>query len=410
MAQQQQEPLLRRSVPNDNSCLFYSLAYLCKNADPCAKVERSLREVCAQAALTDPHPDTRALFLGHSSVQAYSEWIRNPHHWGGENEIFILAAHFGVEVVVVSCESLTTLCYNGGDDGSDSKKHRVYILYTGQHYDPLVGGTRSEEGMLSTANETRRFSVGYADVASALAIARQHNTETARKAKQRRVNRIKCGGCGTLLDDAPAFQAHCMEIEHDDDFAFDCEQVEVVVEDGEDLPEGSVDLTNEDKHFIYYNADTQSPFSSSWIGSFEINGKVYRTFEHYWQGVRYETTAPDLSAKIAATETVQAAIMLSNREGMEKVRLDWDDVMEDFLIQGLRAKFGATEKEYDVALKKALEDTAPKTIVCVDIDPWKGMTAAGGIATGQNHFGKALEAVRSELLEKASSPEDNNVR
>jgi len=397
---QQEQQLIRRSVPNDNSCLFYALAYLCEDADPSKKVESNLREVCIQSALGDPDPETRALFLGHPSVQVYAEWIRNRHHWGGENEIVSLANHYSLEVVVVSCESLTTLCYT--PTNSTSAKRRVYILYTGQHYDPLVGAA---DEATPTADETRRFAVGGCEQpsaileASALAIARKHNDDACRKAKQRRVKRIKCGGCGVLLDDAAAFQFHCMEVDHDDDFAFDCEEVEVVVEDGEALPDGSIDLTDENTYFVFYNAVATSPLSSSHMGtSFEVNGKVYLTLEHYWQSIRYGTTAPDLAAKICKSYTVQAAIMLSNREGMNKIRPDWDEVKEDLLIQGLRAKFAPTD---EVAVK-ALKDTMPKTIVCADVDPWKGMTAVGGIATGQNHVGKALEAVRTQLLEGSS--------
>ena len=35
-------------------------------------------------------------------------------------------------------------------------------------------------------------------------------------------------------------------------------------------------------------------------------------------------------------------------------------------------------------------------VVCVDVDPWLGMQAAGGISSGQNRFGMALMALRDE--------------
>ena len=395
MPQQQDFLMIRRSVPNDNSCLFYALAYLCENAEPSRTVETALREVCAQSALTDADPQTRALFLGHPTVQEYADWIRNRHHWGGENEIVMLAEHYRVEVVVVSCESLSSLCYGLGPKAT----HRVYVLYTGQHYDPLVGAISTN----TPSKEIRRFPTGGGDKAadieaSAISIARQHNTDAARKAKQRRVKRIKCGGCGILLDDSSAFQTHCMDVEHDDDFAFDCSEVEVVVEDGEALPDGSVDLTDEDKHFVYYNADANSPLSSAWIGPkpIEVEGKAYRTFEHYWQSVRYETADPDLAERIAVADS---PILLSNTEGMDKARKDWDDIKEDVLFKGLRAKFAGESSEL---ASKALIETSPKTIVCVSVDPWAGMSAADGIATGQNHFGRALEVIRNELGQNSS--------
>ena len=40
--------------------------------------------------------------------------------------------------------------------------------------------------------------------------------------------RIKCLGCETILKDGKEFQEHCMAVEHDEDFAFDCEEVEIV--------------------------------------------------------------------------------------------------------------------------------------------------------------------------------------
>ena len=49
-------------------------------------------------------------------------------------------------------------------------------------------------------------------------IARAHNEERARRAKERRVQRLKCAGCGAILADAAAFQLHCGEVDHDDDF------------------------------------------------------------------------------------------------------------------------------------------------------------------------------------------------
>ena len=66
-------------------------------------------------------------------MEDYAAWIQDSHHWGGEPEIVMLSEHFGVEIVVVSCESLSFLRY-----GEGAAKGRVYLLYTGQHYDPLV--------------------------------------------------------------------------------------------------------------------------------------------------------------------------------------------------------------------------------------------------------------------------------
>ena len=110
-------PLHRRSVAPDNSCLFTSFAYLCEGIDGSLALSgaaRRLRQVCASDVLADPDPHLRAVLLGHDSVQAYSTWIVDETHWGGEPEILMLGQHFGVEVALVSaeCWGLVFLLYN----------------------------------------------------------------------------------------------------------------------------------------------------------------------------------------------------------------------------------------------------------------------------------------------------------
>ena len=180
------EALVRGSVKADNSCLFTATARLCEDiaAEPPLKAAaRRLRSVCADAVLADPDPATRAVLLGHDSVEAYAEWIRNEHHWGGEPEVLMLANHFGVEVVVCSCESLRFHRYapEGRSRGC------AYLLYTGQHYDPMLG----TEGTLVFSSSSNAEVVA-AREAGAIELAKKHNQEAAERALEKRVNRIKC--------------------------------------------------------------------------------------------------------------------------------------------------------------------------------------------------------------------------
>ena len=117
----------------------------------------------------------------------------------------MLAAHFGVEIVVCSCESLSFLRY---DPGSGNGR-RAHLLYTGQHYDPLL----SADGALTVAADADAASLE----AAALAIAREHNAAAARRAAEKRVNRLKCAGCGAILADAAAFQELLDQIDIDAD-------------------------------------------------------------------------------------------------------------------------------------------------------------------------------------------------
>ena len=125
--------LARRSVPNDNSCLFYCVGYLVEGTEPSKAVESAMRQIVADQVrpplptgtrswhqlhsppagprrswvlvggrrsgpplltlawlllllphqvLADPDPATRAIFLG-KEVGEYAEWIKNTFHWVG---------------------------------------------------------------------------------------------------------------------------------------------------------------------------------------------------------------------------------------------------------------------------------------------------------------------------------------
>jgi len=345
-----------------------------------------LREVCAKDALEDPDPATRALMLGFDSVGEYATWIRNEFHWGGENEVLVLARHYRLEVAVVCCQSLRVLYYGAEIPGCTG---RVMLLYTGQHYDPLVFGPGPE---VSVAEQQAKLASGDASrEATALQVAVAHNEEAARRASQRRAKKIKCGGCGAILDDNEAFAAHCGEVEHDDDFAYDCEMVEVVIEAGDGLPEGSVDLTSDAVHT--FNNTEREPLAHQHPTPVNVGGVLYPTLEHYWLAAPFlGQGSRGIAEQIARTPTVDEATIIANGAEPNTQREDWREKRSELLMEGLRAKAAQSD-----VFKAALVGTGEKMIVLVSTDPWAGMQAPGGIATGQNNVGKCLVALREEL-------------
>ncbi|CAE8585738.1 unnamed protein product [Polarella glacialis] len=377
---------VRRHVPNDHSCLFWALAYLGEGGECGRAKAQELREVCAQEALKDPDPATRALLLGFDSVELYATWIRNEFHWGGENEVLVLAKHYGLEVAVVCCESMQVLCYGSDHPGCTA---RVYLLYTGQHYDPIVFGP---DASVPVDQEQKRLSKGDTSLDSgATDLARQHNVEAARKASQRRAKKIKCGGCGTLLSDAEAFATHCGEVEHDDDFAYECEEVEVVIEGDEALPEGTLDL-NSDNVQTFTNTGVD-PLSNAFPAPVTIGGVSFPSLEHYWQATPFLGVSDEVAKRIASAKSVDEAVMIAGGAGPAAQRPDWRDRRRELLLEGLVAK-----GKQCPAFSQALQQTGEKTLVCLDADPWGGMQAPGGIPTGQNNVGKALMELRSSQL------------
>jgi predicted NAD-dependent protein-ADP-ribosyltransferase YbiA (DUF1768 family) len=142
-------------------------------------------------------------------------------------------------------------------------------------------------------------------------------------------------------------------------------QVEIVIKAGEVVPEGHVDLNGPDV-FAFYNAQSADILSLSMrcaAAPFDLDGCTYATLEDCWRsmdGEPCERRRERLALAIAAQYSSDAAVS-----------------------SGLRMH---------------LLDTAPKTIICVDIDPWLGMQAAGGLSVGQNGMGRALMATRAALM------------
>ena len=217
--------LIRKMVPPDGSCLFYSLDYLFTGEErPGASSQ--LRELCVRRILENP--DTyNALRLGVDSVEEYTAWISNEANYGGENEILILSEEFGYEIAVVSIESkVQILKYSPQRTVGEPK--RVYIIYNGQHYDAIQG----QDGQ-------RIFTLLEGDASfdrEAMAFGEHEKERRDKELRTRRRKKIKCGGCGAICSNGTDFQSHCMEVEHGEDFGYDCEEIEITefVEDVDD--------------------------------------------------------------------------------------------------------------------------------------------------------------------------------
>ena len=101
---------------------------------------------------------------------------------------------------------------------SEHSVGRIYILYTGQHYDALLGDDNRTIFRNEDCDSTDTL---------AIACASQHKAAWDEKMRTRTRKRIKCSGCQAVLATATEFQEHCMSVEHDDDFCFECEDIEV---------------------------------------------------------------------------------------------------------------------------------------------------------------------------------------
>mmetsp|Transcript_26725 Transcript_26725/g.39311 ORF Transcript_26725/g.39311 Transcript_26725/m.39311 type:complete len:798 (-) Transcript_26725:388-2781(-) len=76
----------------------------------------------------------------------YCDWITIDSNWGGENEICMLCEHFNVEIqVIMMGENATSLTY--GETLQPARSGRIFLLYSGQHYDALVAHQSEQSGL-----------------------------------------------------------------------------------------------------------------------------------------------------------------------------------------------------------------------------------------------------------------------
>ena len=199
----------RKQVPPDGSCLFYAIDYL-RTGEERAGCASELRSLCAENILSNPetYNDVR---LG-MDPSSYVEWLSKESNYGGETEITILSSIYSTQISVVSLESCSILTY--GEEGVGG---RIYIVYNGQHFDAL-----------ELTNGERIFKASFDEIdEAALVLARMEKKKRDEELRTRVRKKLRCGGCGIILENPGAFQTHCEEVEHGEDFAYDCEEIMV---------------------------------------------------------------------------------------------------------------------------------------------------------------------------------------
>lgn len=124
--------LQRKVVPADNSCLFTSISALMTDGSVSLSNAGELRQLIAGVVSSDPETYSEG-FLGRPNAD-YVKWILNTDSWGGGIEVAILANYYQTEIAVVDCQSARIDRF-----GEDKNYHqRIFLLYDGVHYDPLV--------------------------------------------------------------------------------------------------------------------------------------------------------------------------------------------------------------------------------------------------------------------------------
>ena len=121
---------IRRFVDADNSCLFSSIAYLTDKKNFNESSSGKHRMMIVEYLLHNEFED----FLLDSPKEVYINDIADPSKWGGGIEIKIFTEILKLEIAIVDVQT-NRIDIFGQDKNYTS---RIYLLYNGIHYDPLV--------------------------------------------------------------------------------------------------------------------------------------------------------------------------------------------------------------------------------------------------------------------------------
>lgn len=119
-----------------------------------------------------------------------------------------------------------------------------------------------------------------------------------------------------------------------------------------------------------------------------VDGKFWKTSEHYYQAMKFLEEDIQEAVRVTATPAKSAAM---GRDRSLPLRHDWEAVKEEMMLKALRAKF---------TQHKTLKDELIETDDAILVEHTKNdrYWGDGGDGTGKNRLGHLLMKVREELV------------
>lgn len=121
---------IRRHVDADHSCLFTSIAYLTNKKDFNENSSSKYRQMIVDYLLNNIFDES----LLDLPLEEYINEIANPLKWGGGIELKIFSDILKIQISVVDVQTNRIDLFGQDKDYTS----RIYVLYNGIHYDPLV--------------------------------------------------------------------------------------------------------------------------------------------------------------------------------------------------------------------------------------------------------------------------------
>jgi ribA/ribD-fused uncharacterized protein len=145
---------------------------------------------------------------------------------------------------------------------------------------------------------------------------------------------------------------------------------------------------------IYFYSIKEVPygcFSNFSAHSFDLDGKTWKTSEHYFQAQKYVNT--EFFDKVWAAHSPRQAADIGRNRDLPR-RTDWEDFKEDVMRKALYAKFTSHSQLKDILMSTNNEELVEKT----SGDYYWGCGTEG---TGRNRLGVLLMELRDKLRKEA---------
>ncbi|KAF9246144.1 hypothetical protein BU15DRAFT_84947 [Melanogaster broomeanus] len=201
--------LVHRVVPDDNSCLFSSVALIFEQ--DIGKAQK-MRQIVADGIRKDKGTYDEAI-LG-APRDKYIATILKPSTWGGAIELGILAKHFKTEIASIDVETGRIDQFSSQSSNGYREHGRCLVVYSGIHYDaatlaPTVGAPDEWHQSIfpiTSAGMSDPILQAAKQLASILR-ERRAFTNTA-------TFELKCEQCGKGLKGEKDARAHAQETGH----------------------------------------------------------------------------------------------------------------------------------------------------------------------------------------------------
>ncbi|CAE7229463.1 unnamed protein product [Rhizoctonia solani] len=193
--------LIHRVVPDDNSCLFSSVAITFGQGMTAA---RQMRSIVVDAIKNDPETYSDVV-LGQPR-ESYMAAISKDSTWGGAIELSVFSDYFRTEIDSYDVE--TGRCDKFGEGKYDNK---CILMYSGIHYD-AVSLAPTRDAPLDF--HTTVFPIGGSDSISQAASKLASQLRASRKFTNTSTFDLKCQICGQGLKGEKEARAHASQTGH----------------------------------------------------------------------------------------------------------------------------------------------------------------------------------------------------